>query len=393
MIKLILVIVLIASTTGCVYAQSSTEDNKTFDSWEKLPELDRRFNSPPPFTIRDAVALDKARVIFELWQTDGYRELRGIDTILELLRNDIGFYHDSLENGSSGVRIDYIYHTDKKYREMRFIKHTQNGTAFVKRNGNTELLKTENDTIRVLVKMTMPLPDKLKGWAKKVPDVCLSQTTIILNSYADIDQVVAQKEVLLHAIDTFVKVRETHAARHRKSGFSYSPYQVTDNPLQRRFATNRTGSVKQLAFHVNACVGVVRNTLTPFADIGISLYAPLSMGVKRNLFTSVSASPFFFFERGADRDFYLHDNWFVNLERGGTLRNNILGFNASDYSYGIGYLAVNKGNYFKGVTMKFFITATILNGITFSPEVIATNTFGQFFPGFSIKIKAINTYN
>jgi len=390
--KLLLCITLATSVTGILLAQSIEKGTQ----WRMSSELDKRFTAPPYFKIQDVVSLDGARVLFELNDLKNYKSLAGLDTMLQQLGDDIAFYHDSLENGTAPVRIDYIVHTDKEYREIRFVKHQQNGDPFVKRNGNIERLKITDDTIRILMKKEMEMPEHWKGKFKHLPDLCLIQATFTLSRYSDIGHIIEQKSLLLHAIDTFISVRDARESTgYRKYAphYTFRPYD-TSTSLKHRRLSKSVPQRKAAQFYVNVCAGVVRNTLIPFADIGVSMLDLYPFERKHYFFTSLSASPFFFFERGGDRTYYMYDNWFVNLERGGVFEgDNALGFKARDYSYGIGYLAINNGSYFKDVTVKFFITATLVNGITLSPELIATNTFGQFFPGVTMKIKAINTYN
>jgi hypothetical protein len=361
--------------------------------------------------IRDFLYLQNDnKVIFELRSIEDYEDLQGIDTILQQLSQDITFYHDSLENGTGSVRIDYATYQQKKQREIRFTKHPSFGEAFVTKEGETQRLKIERDTIRIIIKdisspdmkVTLKTPDTvIPRFVSHV--IYAVQITLVLNNYKDIGKIIAEKEVLLHAMDTFVKAR---APKEKKLSFAtptsciFKPYvsgrmnrsfrfvkysgllkSENPNPFGHALPTRR------FAFYANMGAGLVRNSLVPEAEAGITWLShfhepdPLPYS-----FMSLYTSAHFFFSSDENRQHYISDNWFVNLEIGIAETTEILGLKTRSFSGGAGYLFLPKGDVFQGTTMKVFAGARLMSGLTLYPEVIATNNFKQIFPGITLKI-------
>lgn len=352
--------------------------------------------------IRDFVTLkNDNKIIFELDNVDDYKRLKNLDSILNLLKDDIAFYKDSLTNSTgSSVRIDYYINTMSGHRQIRFKKYSPDGDIFMYRNGDLSRLKIEGDTIQVLMYVRGEELDtymKKKGSKKTsiryVPHYTIA-VTFCMNNYSDLDEIIANKELLHHIVDTLY-------ATKRKSTISdpvkfpsttiYKPYMLpsfkqyngvmlTESPYPRHLIRRSD----QLTLGGNIGLGLIRNTLAPNAELSLSLYNRRSYNAKDiNTHVTLSVSPYFFFDRGAGGDYYVHDNWFVNFYIGG----------ASDFliktkllTGGVGYLFAAKGDYFKGTTMKAFLNISLNNLITISPEIIFTNDFKQIFPGITLKV-------
>ncbi len=396
----------VASVAGNVCAQTlllemdHTEANAT----------EERFNAGKYVNIQDRVYLKGGVVYFDLKSVKDYEGLMGIDTVLRNLLNDIQFYHDSLENGSGNVRIDYSLTVGKNHRELRFIKYPQRGESFVLQDGETQRLKIESDTVRIVWHLFADMFEKKT--TTKQDDVTVVhpprkimmykvQTTLILDKYTDIQKIVAEKDVLLHAMDTLASVRtgkEITEPYLHPSWCRFRPY-VSDSFRYTRFYKSANLNVTRdgnfsywhprLSFFVNGGAGVVRNSISPITDIGISWNRYLRRKDAGHFFTALSASPCFFFERDSDRNFYASSCWFVNLEAGGSFNEEMLGMKLKSYSWGVGYMALQTGDIFKGITTKVFFNARLANGLFFCPELLATDTFGQIFPGITVKVKII----
>ncbi|MBS1978799.1 MAG: hypothetical protein JST46_15615 [Bacteroidetes bacterium] len=78
----------------------------------------------------------------------------------------------------------------------------------------------------------------------------------------------------------------------------------------------------------------------------------------------------FFTERGADGSYKTNINSFVNVSWNKNL--NYKGENPQWIGFGAGYLIQNRGSYFKGNTVKFFITKYVGN-VMISPEMYLTD--------------------
>ncbi len=399
--QLILCIALIMSATGNLYAQFEYTEQEARKTRELSP-TEQRFNAPSWHDIRDYAYVKGGIIIYELNNLKDYDVLKGIDTILQQLKADIGFYTDSLENGSDNVRIDYAISIGENHKEMRFIKHKHPGNTFVKINGTTDKLKIEMDTIRLVINNIKYENIGRKGKSFKYSHP--AQITILLNNYIDIGSLIAQKELLQKGIDTFISVRtrnESNNPFRYPSSCIYRPTDTSKRGMKYRFVKRdyipSEFSITKLfeeyiryrkfAFYGNVGMGVVRNTLVPNADIGITHLSHPRRGYPTEYdFVSLYASPYFFFERGSNREQYVHNNWFVNIEAGGTYDKEFLGVKIKSISLGGGYLALAEGDHFKATTVKVFMGVRMPGGLSLYPEVIATNNFKQIFPGMTLKI-------
>jgi hypothetical protein len=409
--KLIFCMALLTGATGTLCAQNGydyaiKESKKTTN----LTPTERRFNAPSYNDIQDFVYLKNGKMIFELRDVHDYSNLTGIDTILQHLQEDIGFYRDSLENGSGNVRIDYSVTLGKEQREIRFTKFRQKGEPFIIRNGQTERLKIEQDTIRIVVH-DMPyrkdVPAIVTGNGKTISVnpirwIYPVQITLLVNNYTDLAKVISEKEVLLRAMDTLARARnkkQTNQPYSNPSSCIYRPYVKDSLGIGIRFVKfpykieREYGQFSEyrmphrhFAFYANMGMGVTRNMITPSADAGITYLKHVRNSNTTYYFTCLYVSPLFFFERDANREFYVHDNWFINLVSGNSFDEEILGFKLRGISLGGGYLALQNGDYFKGTTIKVFAGLRMMSGLTLYPEVIATNNFKQIFPGMTLKV-------
>lgn len=382
------------------------EAKKTTD----LTPTERRFNAPSWHNIRDLVYLRTGKVFFEIRDVNDYNSLMGLDTILQHLQDDLTFCKDSLENGSANIRIDYGFNLHKEYRELRFIKYGVRGQTFVKRNGETERLKIEQDTVRIIVRgipypKTMSADTSGRGRKKNSNpnSTYAAQITLVLNNYTDISTLIADKEILHHIMDTLMSARtkrERENPGRNPSSVIFTPFEMTPQSEAARFRKYpiRLGDDRstfwlyqrphhRFAFYGNIGTGTIRNTIAPNADAGITYLKHVRGGLHTEYyFTSLYASAWFCFERNEKREYYTHDNWFVNIETGSTYDNEILGVQVKSFSVGGGWLAVQRGEYFSNTTVKLFAGVRLLNGLSLYPEVVATNNFKQIFPGISLKI-------
>jgi len=413
-----------ANTAYCqragFYADMPNENEK----YSNLTGTEKMFNIDGIVNIEDFVYFKNGKMILEMRDVHDYENLKNLDSVLMQFRKDIAFYKDSLENGIGNVRIDYridlTKNTGSDNRMIRFIKYNTAGDMYVKRNGDIERLKIEQDTIRLLFQVTGHqdiLNATTHSFGRLIYPI---QVTFVLDNFTDIDKIISEKDVILHALDTLPRTRdrnETNFPWRYNSSCIYKPYfsgsagshyldSVTGKNISDKIhfvkfpfiLKDEYGQFTMYSFQMsqhtfgfygNIGAGLVRNTLAPNADIGLSHYHYRSGNEPNKFnFTSLYMSPFFFFSPN-NNGFYTNDNWFINIESGNTTDNQILGVKLRGFSVGAGYLAFQKGDYFTGATVKVFASLPLLNGITISPELIATDNFKQIFPGLNLKVFGI----
>jgi hypothetical protein len=405
--KIILAIALIVSAWGA-FAQL---DNRPYlDQVWSRSRTDIRFEQPEAWiNIRDVVHLkNRNKMIIELNNVGDYDYLRHLDELIAKFKDDIRFYQDSLNDIAPGnVRIDYSVTTDSTSFidrvEIRFKRYPPNGDAFIKKNSEVAKLKLEQDTVNFILRVFAK--NRHKSHISSTPYDYSIQASFFVNNYSDLFKLGDDKEFLNHTVDTLISTK--------KSGTVSSPYKFPSTTIYKpeivegkfRFiqsngilkrediyswnkGINRSDKV-QITLNMGA--GLVRNTLTPMAEGGIgwynmrpAYYTKKFQQDEINTFIGASVTPYFFFDRNPDGNFYVKDNWFVTLEMGGAT--NFLGLSSPLVTGGVGYLFAQKGNYFKGTTMKAFMNFKIRNGPTISPELILTGDLKQIFPGITVKI-------
>lgn len=405
-----ILIMLFASINGQVIAQNYITEIKKFAEWSKT---EKTFNAPYIPDIRDFVYLKNGKAIFELRQVNEYALFKNMDTILEGLVRDIAFYKDSLDQGTSSVRIDYNLERGKDLRQIRFKKTRQDGDIYINRHGATERLKIEQDTIRILLPST-----KMNRYNISYP----IQVTFVLNNYSDISKLIGENEVLNHAIDTLASVRTTHEIKRPfkyPTSCIFHPYHFpkeNDTFLQKRNLEKYSSAMRFVKFNEllnkensqfrtfgpvnrkfaaygNISTGLVRNTLCPGAEAGITNLSYYRRGQQANYeFTSLYLSSLYFFGINSAGAQIVNDNYFINLESGSTEDQDMIGVKVRGVSAGIGYLFMQKGDYFKETTLKLFMGLRLQSGLTLYPEIIATNDFKQIFPGMTLKIFGFKRY-
>lgn len=362
---------------------------------EKNPrsKTETAFNMPTCIVnVRDFVHLnDEQKIIFELNNPNDYEFIRNLDSTISQFIQDISFYRDSLANNPGNIRIDYA-RTQEAISQLSFKKYDAGADMFIKRNGELAKMKLEQDTIRFFLRVFSEERNGKNGFKNKIAHLHIVQITFCLNNYSNIEKLAANKDLLHNIIDTLLITK--------RESTKTDPYKFPSSTIYRPFSDTKRfesfGGIIEteirkpwgianrsdyLTMDGNMGIGLVRNTLTPYAEMGIT-YMNRQRKLDKNdyLFGRVSASTYVFFDKNAAGEYLVHDNWFVNAE---------LGEKHDDQtnSMGIGYLAFQKGNYFKGTTMKVFLNLNLKkNRFTISPELIITNDFKQIFPGITLKV-------
>ena len=359
-------------------------------------------------SIRDFVSLPYGSIVFDLRNKDDYGRIRNLDSVLALLQSDIAFYRDSLDaNATGGYRIDYSL--NDKGRQIRFKHYSYDGDLYTAGNGGTSRLKVDQDTIKIWFSVAKePYVKRIRGSYERgmaasrglISGDTMRITprydivvTFALNSYKDISKLRAEKDKLLHIIDTLEGTIPPRTVKKPSSNPRSSYYNPSIGEFRqyRGMAKTHTDIYRHAdMFTINVAGGIsaVRNTIAPFSEVvfSLNLSRELANYSYYHVFNLV-AQPLFFFDKDAAGNHYIYDNWFINAEFGEEERDRKKD-NFPNMSMGVGYLAFKKGDYFKGNTFKFYLSITNVKGIlTYSPELIFTNDFKQIFPALSVKVR------
>lgn len=223
------------------------------------------------------------------------------------------------------------------------------------------------------------------------------QATFILSNYYDIDKVIAEKQ-LKGIVDTLEGAPMAKKWSKEPYGFPhsivYNPYYNGKNRMQQ---FNRLISDEYDVFPtpnkrntftmgVNIGAGLIRNTVAPLGELSMQFSKYTKWNHKNYDYFKVSVTPYFLFDRDAQGNYLMNDNWFLNLDIGSVYESNAGRWLGKKASTGISYLVVNKGGYFRNNTFKLFTDLEVVSRFTISPEIIFTNNFKQIFPGITVKV-------
>jgi hypothetical protein len=144
---------------------------------------------------------------------------------------------------------------------------------------------------------------------------------------------------------------------------------------------------ERLLMKANIGGALVANTLAPYADLGIQWNRVFSTVpyYNYNIFR-VFASSYYLFDKAANGDLSVRDNWFINALIGSIYPTGQEGWLGNEVCVGAGWLFRQSGSCFRNTTVKVFTEIKLNDGISLQPEVIATSNFTQFFPGITLKV-------
>lgn len=393
--KLILSAALILlSAYGALFAQDNAEESYTARLMG-MTKAAQTFNvNENLINIRDFVVLREGRMMLELTDITDYESFRNMDSILREFKKDIAFYKDSLAaNPVGNVRIDYSYSPGFSFKKLRFKRYNPDGSMFLNQGGDISRLKFDQDTICIILQKEKP------GIGGRCMIPYTVQAVFYLDNYYDVDRLLADN-MLNKVVDTLEKVsrtKESHVNKKRlfsQYSITYNPYYAGEGSLQMVEwlmkneyslpARKRTNEF--ISINATLGLGLVRNTLAPTGDIGIQYSKYWGSRSMHNL-TRLSASPYFLFDKDEKNNYVVRDNWFINAEIGSIYdKKNKAKLTDREVTFGVGYLVLQKGDYFKNTTFKIFTNLMLTDGLTLMPEIIVTDNFKQIFPGLTLKI-------
>jgi hypothetical protein len=204
--------------------------------------------------------------------------------------------------------------------------------------------------------------------------------------------------ILQQCIDTLPKATSPNGKEtwtYATTAYCYAPLQ--GKPLRLQHFTTLTNDQEIPYFNKNhdrvsllgnIGAGLVRNKLSPFAEVGLEYRNYFVNGKDDYSTTALYISPYFLFNQGTDGKYRTYTNWFVNAELGSffSKNNDLMGLYLKRMTLGGGYLLNPDKIHFQKTTFKLFMNYQLPKGITISPEVIFTNNLKNIFPGITVKV-------
>jgi hypothetical protein len=390
----------LASLQGNLFAQMNSYQEGRLDAL-KQSKTEQTFN-PNYFYInlKDFVTLKEGKMTLEMHYFKDFDNFRNIDSVLAVAMKDIAFYADSLNADPTGhLRIDYVANTDYSFKKIRFKRYPSDGNIFMNQDGEISKLKFDQDTVNIIIQKS-----RESIGSKKCTIPYSIRASFIVGNYTDINKIVASKE-LPPIMDTLEKMSQPRNRKiNQKSkpnelwskpmSIIYNPYYYGEGAvttykkvLDNEYDVTSPQKNDKLLLGGSVGIGLIRNMITPTADIAITLEKYYRKNKYNDYdFFSVSVSPYFLFEKNVEGGYITDDNWFINAEVGTVYHKKAYGWVGNMVSFGAGYLFRQKGGYFQNTTLKIFTSLEVTKGITISPELISTNNFKQIFPGITLKV-------
>ena len=333
------------------------------------------------------------KIIIELADVTDYDLIANLDSLVGMVWQDIAFYRDSiLPTGS--IRIDYTLKKESDDKMMRFRRHDADGNIFIMRGNRISRLKTEQDTIRLIYQKPLYEHDSRQHFYN-FP----LQVTFCLNNYTGLDTLLDQHGLLNAFVDSFRQDTLPRVYDPRidyvKTEADFYPYRrvnrmVIDKVYMDRDQLRgkpRDPRKERLLMKANIGGALVANTLAPYADLGIQWNRVFSTVPYYNYnILRVFASSYYLFDKAANGDLSVRDNWFINALIGSIYPTGQEGWLGNEVCVGAGWLFRQSGSCFRNTTVKVFTEIKLNDGISLQPEVIATSNFTQFFPGITLKV-------
>ncbi len=366
---------------GVVKAMNTSKEELTFNAKEGL------------INVRAFVVLKQGRMILDLSDLKDYESFRNIDSLLQEFLKDIAFYKDSLSKNPTGnVRIDYVLNSEYTFKKIRFKLYQPESKIFLNRDGEISKLKFAQDTVRLVIEKSKPGISRSKVAPCMIPYSI--QVTFLLDNYYDIQRIVAEG-ALQGIIDTLEK--KSHNKKTDKSIYShpvtlkYNPYysgknlNVYNNILMNNEYLPRPWSRRPFEMNINLGAGLVRSNVASYSEIGIQYNNYTDKTNRDRDVFRLSLSAFTFFDKNAAGEHILNGNAFINISIGSIYENNSANWLGDAAVFGIGYLVVNNGGYYKNTTFRSFTDFMIKPKFTISPELTFTDNFKQIFTGITLK--------
>lgn len=372
---------LLALSSLCLVSKGLAQDMLDF-SEKKASVAERKFTADRNFINQHHIVVleDGTRMEIEMYDANDFSLIKNLDSLLHIFNNDFATYKDSLlPGGTNSLRIDYLFTDKPGVQAIRFKRHDADGEMYANTKGQLSRLKLDDDTVRILISKCATE----KVWGKY--DYTPIQITFRSKSFADILELKNLNRVVDRLIVNALKGNKM--SRHPKSEKT-TIYKVQTDSLV-KFEDESGLKINQndmIIITGNIGLGVIRDRISPFAEIKLQLSKPWS-GLKnaRSVF-GISATPYFLFEKRADGNYTTHANWFLNAEIGNVSNGLFDGLKIKSFTIGAGYLLKPTDKIFNGKTAKAYLNIGLDKGFQIAPEIIFTDNFRQMFPGITLRI-------
>lgn len=294
--------------------------------------------------------------------------------------------NDSFKSLITSKRIDV--HLPVKNRPITLrLKEHDDGSDMITLNYDQQApLKLGMDTIRILKTVVSKEDDKE---AQKI------QYTFVLKDMADIAALAKDTKLIERVTATFDSIvnnrREHWSAQdvwYHKIKIDYSPT-VLEKENQLDVDYNKPGFLNGLDVDYYIGVGVFRNTVAPYLEVGAS-YKWVGKNPVQYSFVKLSTSTMPLFERLDQATYNIYQLSYVNLEIGTLINKTDTWIPLYESSVGFGYLFTDHPSILPHEGGKMFWNFSLSPTVRITPELFCLFRKGQdnrVWPGVTLSLK------
>ena len=364
MTKTICVLMLLASITESLCAQSTNKSDKAFEVPENIV-FNRRF----------MIDLGKGnKMMMELSDISDLDRLANMDSLLTIFLLDIAPLKDSLEDPLTAKRIDYV--TDGQGRKkIRFQQLQPKGTSYLIDTGELASLRTEQDTINIIGIFVNPPKPKQKI---SLTNPRYYRIVFYLNDMGELTSIM--NGMLKEKIITIQNNINERWPTVLGTGFHYlktDPTITGDRP--RGFTAAGTGDFLTGYITVNA--QNYKNYFVPSFSVGIRL----TLSNRERTFKwepGLLWEPHYLFARDSLNKLHTYRNDFLTIiyGQGGTRDHDPRKDFAFSAVFSLGYLINREGDYFEKNTFRLGAGKIQLLKTSVEPSIYFNNLFKGVTP-------------
>jgi len=330
-------------------------------------------------------------VSFEFYSLKQLKYLPNIDSIIELVKNDLQYLSDTLKDDAVIRKLEYAPYN--KSNTIRIINHTEQPTAFIVQNKELKQLKIDADTLmiklgvsdgdsinsfgynNVKTKIIYPKPVYIKFYLKNLKDILDLKSGLVTVCLNDIK---AKNDA-----NSLLK-------RNDNYGNNYYGNDIFKNNAFEKDVYRSWNISKKVKREIEPTVGFGfqngNGAWLPSFNFGARLTS-----TKENIGTTywnLTLDNYFHFYNNTNNDFIRDTYTFINLlmfqkEE----KQDQKGFQTQG-SFGLGYLVNRTGNLFDKETFKMSFPSLTNGWLSITPEIF----YKDFFKNTTLSLKLSINY-
>lgn len=330
-------------------------------------------------------------VSFEFYSLKQLKYLPNIDSIVEIVKNDLQYLSDSLKEDAITRKLEYAHYN--KPNRIRIINHTEQPTSYIVQNKELKQLKIDSDTLmiklivsdgdsinsfgynNVKTKIDYPKPVYIKFYLKNIKDILDLKNGLVGLCLNDIK---AKNEA-----NTILKRKHNYGNNYYGNDIFKNP--VFEKDVYRSWSIKRKEKyefIPTIGFGLQNGNGA----WLPSFNFGARLTSTSEYAA--TTYWNLTLDNYFHFYNNANNDFSRDTYSFINLlmfqkEE----KQDQKGFQTQG-GFGLGYLINRTGSLFNKGTFKMSFPSLTNGWLSITPEIF----YEDFFKNTTLSLKLLINY-